>query len=144
MKDLVNARIKHRESFRPFAGAVPLENSGEFFELAGESPHMQFVVPVRPEANARIPAVVHAGTCRAQTVRLADAPRFHALLRAFGQRTGVPVLLNTSFNDADEPIVCSPANAVRTFLHTDLDALALGPYLAIRRRSDSTAGSNEG
>lgn len=137
MKDVVNARIKHREPFRPFAGAVPLERAPDFFELNGESPYMQFVVPVRSEAITRIPAVVHAGKCRAQTVRPSDAPRFHALLCAFGQRTGVPVLLNTSFNDADEPIVCSPVDAVRTFLRTDLDALVLGPYLAVRRSSGS-------
>jgi carbamoyltransferase len=132
MKDIVNARIKHREAFRPFAGAVPLEEAQDYFDLTGESPYMQFVFPVRTHALERIPAIAHGGTCRAQTVRQTDAPLFHALLRAFGERTGVPVLLNTSFNDADEPIVCSPADAVRTFLRTDLDALVLGPFHVVR------------
>jgi carbamoyltransferase len=132
MKDLVNTRIKHREPFRPFGGAVPLERASEFFVLAGDSPFMQFVVPVRPDAAALIPAILHAGACRVQTVSQEDAPRFHALLSRVGARTGVPVLLNTSFNDADEPIVSSPADALRTFQRTDLDALVLGPFLVQR------------
>ncbi|ABF39628.1 Carbamoyltransferase [Candidatus Koribacter versatilis Ellin345] len=133
MKDVVNERIKHRERFRPFAGAVPRECVNQYFELDGASPYMQFVVPVKKEAENRIPAVVHFGTCRAQTVDRTDDPLFHALLTAFGKLTGHPVLLNTSFNDADEPIVCSPADAVRTFLRTNLDAMALGPFLVERR-----------
>jgi carbamoyltransferase len=94
---------------------------------------MQFVVPIKKEAENRIPAVVHFGTCRAQTVDQRDDPLFHALLREFEKFTGCPVLLNTSFNDADEPIVCSPADAVRTFLSTALDALVIGPFLAQRK-----------
>lgn len=133
MRDTVNIRIKHREEFRPFAGAVPEEHASEYFDLAGPSPYMQFVVPVRASAAVRIPAIVHHGTCRAQTVAEAADPLFHSLLTQFGERTGTPVLLNTSFNDADEPIVSSPRDAVRTFLATDLDALALGPYLARKR-----------
>src|SRR5688572_15661899 len=129
MKDTVNARIKHREPFRPFAGAVPEELASQFFEIEGPSPFMQFVVPVIPTIQPRIPAIVHNGTCRAQTVNRADDPLFHQLLLAFGKRTGVPILLNTSFNDADEPIVCSPQNALRTFLGTDLDALVVGGFL---------------
>lgn len=130
MRDVVNTRIKHRERFRPFAGAVPEEHARDYFELNGSSPHMQFVVPVRAAARERIPAVVHHGTCRAQTVAAAENPLFHELLEQFGRRTGTPVVLNTSFNDADEPMVCSPNDAVRTFLATDLDALAIGPFLA--------------
>ena len=135
MKDTVNARIKHREPFRPFAGAVPLESAAEYFRIDGASPYMQFVLPVLENVQARIPAVVHHGTCRVQTVAQDDEPLFHALLRAFGRRAGVPILLNTSFNDADEPIVCSPEHALATFLKTDLDALVLGPMLATKRRS---------
>ncbi len=130
MKDLVNARIKHREPYRPFAAAVPVEVADQWFILAGRSPFMQFVVPVRAAAKAHLAAVTHAGTCRVQTVDRAEDPRFHRLLAVFGARTGVPVLLNTSFNDADEPIVCSPADALRTFLASQLDALAIGPFLA--------------
>lgn len=133
MRDVVNARIKHREPFRPFAGAVPLEHAREFFELEIPSPYMQFVVPVKQTSLERIPAVVHFGTCRVQTVDEAADPLFHALLLQFGRRTGCPVLLNTSFNDADEPIVCSPSDAVRTFLSTRLDALVIGRFVVERR-----------
>ena len=133
MKDIVNERIKHREPFRPFAGAVPLERACEYFELNSISPYMQFVVPVRKEAERLIPAVVHFGTSRAQTVDSHEDPIFHSLLMEFGRLTGCPVLLNTSFNDADEPIVCSPADAIRTFLRTNLDAMAIGPFLVERR-----------
>lgn len=133
MRDIVNDRIKHREPFRPFAGAVPLEHAREFFDLERHSPYMQFVVPVRGDAIDRIPAVVHFGTCRAQTVDQGEDPLFHALLLEFGKRTGCPVLLNTSFNDAEEPIVCSPTDAVRTFLNTSLDALVIGGFMAERR-----------
>jgi carbamoyltransferase len=129
IKDLVNARIKHREPYRPFAAAVPVEVAEQWFILAGRSPFMQFVAPVRADAEARLAAVTHAGTCRVQTVDRAEVPRFHRLLVIFGAETGVPVLLNTSFNDADEPIVCSPADALRTFLASQLDALAIGPFL---------------
>jgi len=133
MRDVVNDRIKHRESFRPFAGAVPLEHAREFFEVEGPSPYMQFVVPVRESALERIPAVVHFGTCRAQTVDSVADPLFHALLVEFGKRTGCSVLLNTSFNDADEPMVCSPSDAVHTFLSTRLDALVIGGFVVERR-----------
>jgi carbamoyltransferase len=133
MKNLVNDRIKHRERFRPFAGAVPLEHVQEYFDLDCPSPYMQFVVPIKKEAVDRIPAVVHFGTCRAQTVDSAADPLFHSLLLEFGKLTGCPVLLNTSFNDADEPIVCSPNDAVRTFSRTGLDALMIGPFLVERR-----------
>jgi carbamoyltransferase len=134
MKDLVNERIKHRERFRPFAGAVPLECVSEYFELDRPSPFMQFVVPVKRDAADRIPGVVHFGTCRAQTVERAADPLFHALLLEFGKLTGCPVLLNTSFNDRDEPIVCSPTDAIRTFLRTNLDALMIGPFLVLRTK----------
>lgn len=132
MKDTVNARIKHREQFRPFAGAVPLECASEYFRIDGASPYMQFVLPVLEHVQSQIPAVVHDGTCRVQTVRGDDDRLFHSLLLAFGRRTGTPVLLNTSFNDADEPIVCSPAHAVASFLRMDLDALVLGPFIVTK------------
>lgn len=132
MKDLVNERIKHREPYRPFAGAVPMEGAPRYFDLEGASPFMQFVVPIRESARHLIPAVSHGGTCRVQTVDSKENPAFHELLVEFGKLTGIPILLNTSFNDADEPIVCSPADALRTFLGTDLDALAFGPFLVNR------------
>lgn len=128
----MNERTKHREGFRPFAGAVPAEHAQELFELDRPSPYMQFVVPVRRRAERRIPAVVHFGTCRAQTVDASVDPMFHELLVEFGKLSGCPVLLNTSFNDADEPIVCSPDDAVSTFLRTRLDALIIGSFLVTR------------
>ncbi len=127
VRDVVNARIKHREPFRPFAPAVLEERAAELFEEARAVPWMTEILPVRPSERARIPAVVHAdGTARVQTVSAATSPRFHALLRAFAERTGVPVLLNTSFNVAGEPIVCSPDDACRCFRAADLDGLVLG------------------
>jgi carbamoyltransferase len=130
MKDLVNARVKHRQGFRPFAPSVPAERAAEFFELEAESPFMLLVSRVRPEARSRIPSVVHVdGTARLHTVRREVEPRFHALLTAFGRRTGVPVLLNTSFNVRGEPIVETPADAVECFLLTRLDALVIDDRL---------------
>ena len=132
-RDRINALVKHREAFRPFAAAVPLEHAAEWFDLDGESPYMQFVAPVRPAARGKLGAVLHDGTSRVQTVRADDLPRLHALLGAFERHSGVPALLNTSFNDADEPIVQSPAEALATFLSTGLDGLVLGPFLVRRR-----------
>jgi carbamoyltransferase len=125
VRDRLNATIKRREGFRPFAPAVPIERAREFFCWEGESPFMSYVARVRPEQAARIPAVVHVdGTARLQTVRRESDPFFWALLNAFGEAAGVPVLLNTSFNE-NEPIVCSPREAIDCFLRTDLDALFL-------------------
>ena len=128
MKDTLNRRIKHREPFRPFAPAVLAEAAADWFVRAAPSPAMLLVDPVRPERRAQIPAVTHEdGTGRLQTVEQRDSPQFHALIAAFAARTGVPVLLNTSFNE-HEPIVCTPADALRCFLKTRMDALALGPF----------------
>jgi len=128
MKDLLNHRIKHREAFRPFAPAVLNEAAADWFVRAAPSPAMLLVGLVRPERRAQIPAVTHHdGTGRLQTVNQADSPQFHALLTAFAARTGVPILLNTSFNE-HEPIVCTPADALRCFLKTRMDGLALGPF----------------
>ena len=127
VRDVVNARIKHREPFRPFAPALLEERVADFFEDARPVPWMSEIRSVRAERRADIPAVVHVdGTARLQTVSAAASPRFHALIRAFGERTGVPVLLNTSFNVAGEPIVCSPADACRCYAAANLDGLVLG------------------
>jgi len=136
MRERVNSRIKHREPFRPFGAAVLEERAAELFLLDGPSPFMQFVAPVRAEWAERIPAVVFAGTCRVQTVARDGAPRFHALVTECARLTGIPALLNTSFNDNDEPIVCTAEHALRTFLATDLDLLVLGDRLV--RRSART------
>lgn len=131
MKDTLNARVKFREAFRPFAPAVPLEDVGEYFDLTHESPYMLLVADALPANRERIAATVHVdGTGRVQTVRPDQNPRFHRLLEAFKEQTGVSVVLNTSFNVRGEPVVCSPADAVRCFLKTDIDVLVLGDFVA--------------
>jgi carbamoyltransferase len=132
MKDRLNARIKRREPFRPFAPSVLEESAAEYFEGSASDPFMVTVRPVRPEKRARIPAVVHVdGTGRLQTVSRGANPRFWSLLRAFEQRTGVPVLLNTSLNE-NEPIVNTPREALDCFLRVGIDVLVLGDWLVER------------
>jgi carbamoyltransferase len=135
MRDHINARVKHREMFRPFAAVAPLERAAELFELEGESPFMQFVVPVREAWRKRLGAVQHHGRTRVQTVTRESDPFLHETLLAFADRTGVPALLNTSFNDAEEPIVCTAREAVASFLSTGVDALVLGSCLVTARGS---------
>jgi carbamoyltransferase len=126
MKDVLNARIKHREAFRPFAPSLLEESTGEYFEQDHPSPFMLMTYNVRPEKLAEIPAPTHVdGTGRLQTVRRDQNPRYYDLIKAFGERTGVPVLVNTSFND-NEPICCTPQEATETFLRTKMDVLVLG------------------
>lgn len=143
MKDIINARVKFRESFRPFAPAVPQEDAGEYFDLSHESPYMLLVADALPANRERIAATVHVdGTGRVQTVRPGQNPRFHSLLTAFKKQTGVSVVLNTSFNVRGEPVVCSPADAVRCFLHTDIDVLILGDYVAEKTHNPSNNERN--
>lgn len=133
MRDRINETVKHREDFRPFAPAVLLEASDDYFESLPPSPFMTFVFRVRPEKREVIPAVTHIdGTARVQTVARNENPRFYDLIRSFGRQTGVPVLLNTSFNTMGEPIVCSPRDAVSCYLSTEMDGLVLGNYLSVR------------
>jgi len=128
MRDILNAKIKARESFRPFAPAVPMERAAEFFEITQPDPFMTLAPRVRPEKRGDIAAAVHVdGTGRIQTVERAANPRYWDLITAFGKITGVPVLLNTSFN-RKEPIVSSPAEAVHCFLESGMDVLVLGNY----------------
>ncbi len=130
MQDVVNRVIKHREPFRPFAPSVLAERAADYFELTQPSPFMQFVAPVRPERRGEVPAVVHIdGTARVQTVTQESHPRYWRLLTLFEEKTGVPILLNTSFNVDGEPIVCTPQDAIRCFFSTGLDALAIGDYV---------------
>src|SRR6266540_863886 len=126
MKDKLNKRVKHRQAFRPFAPMVPVERAKEIFEGDEESPFMLLAKGVRPEWRDRIPAVVHVdGTARVQTVRREHNERLHALLTEFEAITGVPVLLNTSFNVKGEPIVETPDDAIMYFLTTGIDYLVL-------------------
>jgi carbamoyltransferase len=130
MKDILNNRVKFREDFRPFAPAVLAEEAGEYFELDSESPFMLLTPKVRAEKAACIPSVTHVdGTARVQTVAREDSPLFHRLISAFGTLSGVPIVINTSFNVRGEPIVCSPDDAIRCFLGTDIDFLAIGNFL---------------
>lgn len=132
MLDRVN-ELKGRERWRPLAPVVPAERANEYFELDGESPFMLFATKVRPLARQCAPAIVHVdGTARPQTVRAAQDPRMHRLLAAFERRSGVPVLLNTSFNGPGQPIVCTPADAIETFLERGLDVLVCGDFVATR------------
>lgn len=131
-KDRVNASIKYRESFRPFAPSVLAEEADKWFELPrGERvPFMEKVFPVRHDKRSEIPAVVHGdGTGRLQTVEKSDNEIFYRLISMFAEKTGVPIVLNTSFNLNGEPIVCSPEDALRTFVTSGLDALAIGPFI---------------
>jgi carbamoyltransferase len=130
VRDHLNLHVKHRESFRPFAPSVLEEYAATFFELDAPSPFMLLIVPVREEKRHLIPAVTHVdGSARVQTVSARTAPHYHALIRCFAERTGVPMLLNTSFNCAGEPIVETPADAVHSFLRMNLDSLILWPFL---------------
>lgn len=126
VRDFINARVKFREDFRPFAPSVLAEEAGDYFELEQPSPHMLLVAPVRPEWRAKIPAVTHQdGSARIQTVTGADNPAYRALLEAFKARSGVGVLLNTSMNRRGMPIVETPEDALNFFVNSGMDVLVL-------------------
>jgi len=132
MRDILNKRIKHREPFRPFAPSILEEYTGEWFEKDYPSPFMLLTYKVRPERRDRIPAPTHVdGTGRLQTVSRRTNPHYWKLIEAFRQLTGVPVVLNTSFNE-NEPIVCKPEEAVECFLRTKMDILVMGNYVVER------------
>jgi carbamoyltransferase len=132
MKNILNARIKKREPFRPFAPSILEHKVGEYFEQNHPSPDMLMVYQVRPEKRAIIPAVTHVdGSGRLQTVSEKTNSRYYNLISEFEKLTGVPVVLNTSFNE-DEPIVCTPTEAVNCFLRTQMDVLFLGNYMVTR------------
>ncbi|HXH08102.1 MAG TPA: carbamoyltransferase, partial [Vicinamibacterales bacterium] len=164
MQSLVNRKIKFRESFRPFAPAVLRERAAEYFELDTDSPYMLLTAPVRethripapPEAatltgldrlritRSTIPAVTHVdGSARIQTVDAGTHPRFHRLLKAFERRTGCGVLLNTSFNVRDEPIVCTPEDAYACFMRTELDRLVIEHCVLDKRDQPARRASGE-
>jgi carbamoyltransferase len=129
MQDRLN-HIKDREDFRPVAPVVLEEAAADWFVDAQRSPFMLFVYRVRPDKAERIPAVRHVdGTARIQTINRAQHGAYYDLVRAFGELTGVPLLVNTSFNTRGEPIVCTPRDAIESFCTTALDALAIGPFL---------------
>lgn len=132
MKDILNERIKHREPFRPFAPSVPEEDINKFFESQQPSPFMSFVRRVKNEKIGLIPAVVHVdGTARVQTVNKDANPVYWRLINEFKNITGIPVLLNTSFND-NEPIICTPEEAFDCFFRTRIDVLVMDNYIISR------------
>ncbi len=130
MKERINAAVKFREPFRPFAPSVLEEASDTYFEDVGRSPYMLRVAPVRAGVGERLPAITHVnGTARLHTVTRESNPLYYRLLEHLGERTGMPVVLNTSFNVRGEPIVCTPKEAVACFYNSGLDALVIGKYL---------------
>lgn len=130
MKDKINAEVKHREAYRPFAPSCIVEAKNEFFDIDVEAPFMLKVCYVKPESVQKLPAITHVdNSARLQTVRKEVNPRYHELLSKFGELSGAPVLLNTSFNIMGEPIVESPLQAIRCYFSTGLDMLVLGNYL---------------
>jgi carbamoyltransferase len=132
MKDILNARIKQREKFRPFAPSILLEATGDYFDQSYPDPFMLKVYGVLENKQSEIPAVTHVdGTGRLQTVEQEHTPRYWSLINAFKQQTGTPVVLNTSFNE-NEPIVRTPAEAIDCFMRTKMDALAIGNYVVTK------------
>lgn len=128
MKDILNLKIKRRESFRPFAPSVLREAVADWFERDDDVPFMLQVFPIRAERRGQIPAVTHVdGTGRLQTVDRTDNPLYHALIEAFFRLTGIPMVLNTSFNE-NEPVVCRPEEALDCFLRTKMDVLVVGDH----------------
>jgi carbamoyltransferase len=141
MRDIINEKIKFRERFRPFAPSILEEAVDEYFVGAAPDPFMLHVYPIRPDKRDAIPAVTHVdGSGRLQSVNRETDPRYWALIAAFRDRTGVPVLLNTSFNE-NEPIVERPDQAIDCFLRTDMDLLVLGDQVLEKRVPPRAAAS---
>lgn len=142
MREILNQKIKHREYFRPFAPSVLHEEADKWFHIAKATSAAEFMLmtyPARAELREKIPAVVHVdGTSRIQSVRQAINPRYHRVISEFCNITGVPMVLNTSFNDS-EPIVCTPEDAITTFLKTAIDYLAIGDFLVSKQNNGYSA-----
>jgi carbamoyltransferase len=134
-KPRLNEKVKHREPFRPFAPSVLLERSGDYFASGYPSPVMLLVFDVLQHRQSEVPAITHVdGTARVQTVSRDANPLYWQLIKSFEEMTGVPMVVNTSFNDNNEPIVCKPTDAINCLLNTDLDGLALGPFWVEKER----------
>jgi len=130
MKDIVNKKVKHREEFRPFAPSVILEEAPKYFDMLEPVPFMLEVYDVKKGKDKIIPAVTHVdGSARLQTVTKESNPLYYALIKEFKRITGVPVVLNTSFNVKGEPIVCTPEDAYKCFIGTEIDYLAMDKFL---------------
>ena len=135
MREILNHKVKHREYFRPFAPSVLHEEAANWFHIGKEALAADFMLvayPAREEMKGRIPAVIHVdGTCRVQIVKQGANPQFHRVISEFNKLTGIPIVLNTSFND-QEPIICTPADAINTFMKTEIDYLAIGSFLVCK------------
>jgi carbamoyltransferase len=163
LQKTLNLKIKYRESFRPFAPSVLRENVGDFFELDTDSPYMQIVADVKEQirvpmeddqkrlfgidklnsVRSSIPAVTHVDySARIQTVHADTNPRYHALISVFNARTGCPVLVNTSFNVRGEPIVCTPEDAFRCFMGTEMETLVVGNCFMSKSAQDARLLNN--
>lgn len=130
MKDIINEKVKQREPFRPFAPSILAEKADEYFEYYYKSPFMLFTFPVKKDLADKIPAVVHVDrTARPQAVLKETNPRYWSLINEFYKITGIPMVLNTSFN-VQEPIVCTPQEAINTFINTKVDYLILEDFMA--------------
>ena len=133
MQDRLN-EIKDREDFRPVAPVVLEDQASQWFHCSGSSTFMLFIHQVLEEKRHLVPAICHAdGTARIQTINSQQNPAYYSLIKAFGERTGVPILVNTSFNSRGEPIVCSPRDALECFWSSPLDALVMGSFLVEKR-----------
>jgi carbamoyltransferase len=133
MLKIVNANVKFREGWRPFAPVILAGHEAEWFVDGRESRYMMKAFQVRPEKAAAIPAVVHVdGTCRPQSITRDVNARYYDIVAAFHERTGVPILMNTSFNVRNEPIVCRPIEALRCYMGTGMDALVIGGFMLIK------------
>ena len=136
MKDILNLKIKRRESFRPFAPSILREQVKEWFEIDCDVPFMLQVFQILQERRHEIPAVTHVnGSGRLQTLTEEQNPRYYRLIKAFADLTGVPILLNTSFNE-NEPVVCKPEEALSCFLRTKMDVIVLGDHLIKRNATN--------
>jgi len=138
MREILNHKVKHREYFRPFAPSILHEAVHDWFEIAKETTAADFMLmayPAKAAIKDKIPAVLHVdGTGRIQTVKKELSPRYHRVISEFYRLTGVPLVLNTSFND-QEPIICTPADAIHTFLKTNIDYLAVGDFLVSKTQN---------
>ena len=132
IKNILNIKIKRRESFRPFAPSILVDFVNEWFEINSEVPYMSEVYPVRSDKRSILPAITHVdGTGRLQTVKKSENKKYYDLISKFNELTSVPVLLNTSFNE-NEPIVRTPQEALNCFLRTNMDVLVLGNWIIKR------------
>jgi carbamoyltransferase len=140
MRDIINEKVKHRELFRPFAPVILEEKTSKYFRsdrrLSKSARYMLMVYPFKPKIGVKdVPAVVHVdGTGRLQTLHKEDSPLYYELIEEYEKKTGVPIIINTSFNIRGEPIVCSPEDAIACFLHTDIDVLVLDDYVVFKSK----------